>query len=224
MAKAIKEMALILNKLNKLILKGQIFQLEKGIFMIKKVASKTKAKNTTTKKSTLAKKKTAIKSPAKKKKVSPIPKGYSSITPYLIVKNAAKAIEFYKKVFLAKEVMRMDKPGGKIGHAELKIGDTKIMLADEAQEMGAKASKSPEALGNCSISIHLYTKNVDATIKLAVAAGAKLLRPVEDMFYGDRIGMVQDPYGHMWSVATHIEDVSKATLKKRAAELYSKKA
>lgn len=183
-----------------------------------KSAAKPAPKKAPAKKPAVVKAKSVVKAKPKAK-VAPIPKGYNSITPYLIVSNATKAIDFYVKSLGAKEVMRMDKPGGKIGHAELKIGDTKIMLSDACPEMGMNA---PQSGAPCSICIHLYTKNVDATIKQAVDNGAKLIRPAEDMFYGDRIGMIADPFGHSWSIASHVEDVSKATLKKRAAEMYSK--
>jgi PhnB protein len=162
-------------------------------------------------------KKAAIKP---KKKVLAIPKGYHSITPYLIVENAKDAIHFYKQAFGAKQMIRMDRPDGKVAHAELKIGDSKIMLGDPCPEKGAF---SPQRLNSCPISIHLYVKNVDAVVKSAVKAGAKLTRPVENMFYGDRSAMLADPYYHHWCVSTHIEDVSPAKLKKRVAELFDKK-
>lgn len=162
-------------------------------------------------------KKTAIK---RKKKVQAIPKNYHSITPYLIIDGAAKAIDFYKKVFGAKEAMRMESPAGKIAHAELKIGDSKIMLADECLEMDARG---PRAYGGSAITIHLYVKNVDATVEKAVSAGAKIVRKVEDMFYGDRSGTLEDPFGHKWHVSTHIEDVTPAKIRKRAAEMFGKK-
>ncbi len=165
-------------------------------------------------------KKATVKAKAKKK-ISFLPKGYQIITPYLIVNEASKAIDFYKKVFAAKEVMRMEQPGGRIGHAELKFGDAKIMLADECPEMNARG---PEAHNGSPVSIHLFVKDVDATVEKAVSAGAKLLRPVENMFYGDRSGSIEDPFGHRWYVSTHIEDVTMAKMKKRAAELFSKKA
>lgn len=166
--------------------------------------------------------KATLKKPAvKRAKVAAVPKGFSSITPHLMVSNAAKAVEFYKKAFSAKESYRMEMPEGKLSHVELKIGDSKIMLADEAPEKGAK---SPESSGSSSVSIHLYTKDVDRMVKAAVDNGAKLVRPVENMFYGDRAGMVQDPFGHTWHVATHVENVSPMQLKKRAMELYNKKA
>lgn len=168
-----------------------------------------------------ARKTTTIKKPVKKtKKVLFQPKGYYAITPYLIVDNARKAIEFYKKAFGAKSVMCMDMPNGKIAHAELKIGDSKIMLGDECHEKGAK---SPKTVGGSAMSIHLYVKNVDATVKAAVSAGATLIREVQDMFYGDRSGGLQDPSGHQWYVATHIEDVTPSQLKKRSAELFGGK-
>lgn len=145
------------------------------------------------------------------------PKGYNSITPYLIVNGAAKAIVFYKTAFGGKEVLRMEQGNGKIGHAELKIGDAKIMLADECAEMNAH---SPKQYGGSPITIHLYVKNVDMTVDKAVFMGATLERPIQNMFYGDRSGLLIDPYGHRWCVATHVEDVSPAKLKKRAAELF----
>jgi PhnB protein len=156
----------------------------------------------------------------RKKKVAAIPKGYHNIIPYLIVNHAAKAIEFYKKAFGAKVAMLMDHPGGKVGHAELKIGDSKIMLADECPEMHAR---SPKAFGGCPMGIHMYVKNSDAVIAKAVSLGAKVTKPIEDMFYGDRSGMIEDPYGYTWCISTHIEDVTKATMKKRAAQLFGSK-
>ena len=146
--------------------------------------------------------------------VKPIPEGYHSATPYLIVKDAARAIEFYKRAFGATELLRMPAPGGKIGHAEIKIGDSPIMLADEAPDMGAL---SPETLGGTPVSILLYVEDVDAVFNQAIAAGAKVQRPVKDQFYGDRTGGVTDPFGHVWYVATHKEDVSPEEMRKRAA-------
>jgi PhnB protein len=147
-------------------------------------------------------------------KVKPIPEGYHTATPYLIVKDAAHAIEFYKKAFGATELMRMPGPGGKIGHAEIKIGDSPIMLADEVPGMGFR---SPESLGGSPISILLYVEDVDVVFSEALAAGAKIQRPVADQFYGDRTGGVTDPFGHVWYIATHKEDVSPEEMKKRAA-------
>jgi PhnB protein len=143
-----------------------------------------------------------------------IPDGYHSATPYLIVDDAAAAIEFYKKAFGATELMRMPKPNGKIGHAEIKIGDSPIMLADEAPEVGAR---SPRTIGGSPVSILLYVDDVDSTFTKAVNGGAKVQRPVADQFYGDRTGGVEDPFGHLWYIATHVEDVSPEEMKKRAA-------
>jgi PhnB protein len=146
--------------------------------------------------------------------VKPIPEGYHTATPYLIVNAAANAIEFYKKAFGAKEIMRMTQPDGKIGHAEIKIGDSPVMLADEFPQIGAR---SPQSLGGSPVSILLYVEDVDAMFTQAVAAGATVQRPVADQFYGDRAGGVTDPFGHVWYIATHKEDVSSEEMKKRAA-------
>lgn len=191
---------------------------------VKKVA-KVSAKTAATKKNVVNAKKTTpkiavTKAPAKKSKVSFLPKGYNNITPYMIVSNANKAIDFYQKVFGAKVVMKMDKPGGKIGHAELRFGDTKIMLADEFPAQGVKA---PVSGSSYPMSIHLYTKNVDKTLQAATAAGATVVRPIEETFYGDRICALEDPFGHRWHVATHVTNVSMATIKKRAAEKFGVK-
>jgi PhnB protein len=147
-------------------------------------------------------------------KAKPIPKGYHTATPYLIIKGAAKAIEFYKKAFGAAEVMRMTQPDERVGHAEIKIGDSPIMLADEFPEMGAR---SPQSLGGSPVSILLYVQDVDALTSSAIAAGAKVIRPVKDQFYGDRSGSLEDPFGHQWHIATHVEDVAPEEMKKRAA-------
>jgi PhnB protein len=149
-------------------------------------------------------------------KVKPVPEGYHAVTPYLIVDGAAKALDFYKQVFGAKERMRMPGPGGKVGHAEINIGDSVIMLADEHPEMGARG---PKSFGGSPTSIVLYVENVDATVKAAVGAGAKILRPIEDKFYGDRSGTIEDPFGHHWHVSTHVEDVSPEELQRRAAAM-----
>ncbi|ABS77015.1 VOC family protein [Coxiella burnetii] len=154
------------------------------------------------------------------KKPTAIPPGYHSITPYLFVNEATKAIEYYKKAFGAEEEMRMEMPGGKIGHAELKIGDSKIMLADEFPEMGAR---SPRTYGGSPVTIHLYVEDVDKTAQRAVNAGGKLKGKVENQFYGDRSGTLEDPFGHTWNISTHIEDLSDEEIRKRAAELFSKK-
>ena len=138
--------------------------------------------------------------------VKAIPEGYHSVTPYLIIKGAAAAIDFYKKAFGASEVFRMPDASGKlIGHAEIKIGDSHVMLADEYPDMGYR---SPQSLGGTPVSILLYVDDVDATIPRAVAAGAKLVQPIKDQFYGDRSGTLHDPFGHVWTVATHKKDVS----------------
>jgi PhnB protein len=147
-------------------------------------------------------------------KPKPIPDGYHSVTPYLIVDDAARALEFYKKAFGAKELMRMPKPNGKIGHAEIKVGDSAIMLADESPEVGAR---SPRSFGGSPVSIFLYVEDVDTTFAKAVDAGGKVQRPVADQFYGDRMGGIEDPFGHAWYIATHVEDVSPEEMKKRAA-------
>src|SRR5262245_4624126 len=149
-------------------------------------------------------------------KVKPVPDGYHNATPYLIVDGAAKALDFYKQVFGAKERMRMPSPGGKVGHAEITIGDSVIMLADEHPEMGARA---PKAFGGSPVSLVLYVENVDATVKNAVGAGAKLLKPIEDKFYGDRMGTIEDPFGHHWHVSTHVEDVAPEEIERRAAAM-----
>ncbi|MBV9813275.1 MAG: VOC family protein [Acetobacteraceae bacterium] len=147
-------------------------------------------------------------------KPNPIPAGYHTATPYLIVKGAANAIEFYKRAFGATvSLPPIPAPGGRVGHAELRIGDSPIMLADEFPEMN---SLSPQSLGGTPISIHLYVENSDKVVSDAVAAGAKVLRPIKDQFYGDRSGAVTDPFGHIWHISTHIEDVSPDELRKRA--------
>jgi PhnB protein len=143
----------------------------------------------------------------------PVPDGYHTATPYLIVDGAADAIEFYKKAFGATEVMRMADPNGRVGHAEIRIGSSPIMIADEFPKMNAR---SPRAFGGSPISIHLYVADADATADRAVAAGAKVLRPVKDQFYGDRTGSIEDPFGHVWHVATHVEDIPPEELRRRA--------
>jgi PhnB protein len=144
-----------------------------------------------------------------------IPEGYHSVTPYLAVHDAAAAIEFYKRAFGARERMRMPAPGGKVGHAEIEIGSSCIMLADEHPDMGFRSAK---AIGGTPVNLHLYVEDVDAVVKQAVAAGAKEVRPVKDQFYGDRTGTVEDPFGHVWHIATHKKDVSADELKRGAAE------
>ncbi|HZQ69829.1 MAG TPA: VOC family protein [Terriglobales bacterium] len=152
--------------------------------------------------------------------VKPVPEGYHTATPYLYVKGGAKALDFYKKAFGATELLRMEGPGGSIGHAEIRIGDSPIMLADEFPDMGAR---SPEAYGGSPVGIMLYVPDVDATVKRAVDAGAKLDRAVEDKFYGDRMGSLVDPFGHTWYVATHIEDVTPEEMKRRSEQMMTQK-
>ena len=150
--------------------------------------------------------------------VKPIPDGYHAITPYLVISGAAAAIDFYKRAFGATEVLRMPDPSGqKIGHAELKIGDASFMLADEYPDMG---HRSPASLGGTPVSMLVYVENVDQVVAQALAAGATELRPVADQFYGDRVGMVADPFGHVWSIATHVEDVPSDELLLRAAAAF----
>jgi PhnB protein len=148
--------------------------------------------------------------------VKPIPDGYHSVTPYLVVKRGARAIDFYKEVFGASERMRMNGPNGTVGHAELEVGDSVVMLADEFPDMGFR---SPQSVGGTPVSLVLYVEDVDSCFDRAVAAGAKALRPVEDQFYGDRSGTLEDPFGHVWTVSTHKEDVPPDELRRRAEAL-----
>jgi PhnB protein len=148
-------------------------------------------------------------------KVSYIPKDYNSITPYLIVNGAARAIDYYKKVFGATEVFRMNGPDGKVGHAELKIGNSQIMLADENPSMG-QGHTSAATIGASPVSLYVYLPDVDRVVERAAAEGAKILKPVQDQFYGDRSGFIQDPFGHLWGVATHVEDVAPKDMEERA--------
>jgi PhnB protein len=148
--------------------------------------------------------------------VQPIPSGYHSVTPYLIVRNAAQAIEFYKKAFGAVELMRFPGPDGKLMHAEVKIGDSPVMLADEMPNEGYVG---PQTLGNTSVSLMVYVEDVDTLFAQAIAAGAKAKRPVQDQFYGDRTGTLVDPFGHVWSIGTHKEDLSMEEIEKRMAKM-----
>ena len=148
------------------------------------------------------------------KAISPVPEGYNSITPYLIIRGAAQAIEYYKTVFGATEVFRMDQPDGKVGHAELQIGNSRIMLADEAPQMDAYG---PKHHNGSPVSLMLYVEDVDSFTNNAVAAGAKVLRPVKNQFYGDRSGTFLDPFGYKWTIATHVEDVSPEEMDRRMA-------
>jgi PhnB protein len=143
----------------------------------------------------------------------PIPEGYHSVTPYLAIDGASEAIEFYKKAFGAKERGRMDAPGGKIGHAELQIGDSVVMLSDALPQFSTRA---PTELGGTSVSVFMYVEDVDAVVKQAVDAGAKVEMEVQDQFWGDRFGSVTDPFGHNWAIATHVEDVPPEEMAKRA--------
>lgn len=143
--------------------------------------------------------------------VKPVPEGYHTVTPYLIIQGAAAALDFYKRALGATELMRLDH-GDKVGHAEIRIGDSRIMLADEFPEMGAI---SPQTLGGTTVGMCVYVPNVDAQFEAAVAAGAKVERPVQNQFYGDRSGTVIDPFGHKWTIATHIEDVTPEQMNER---------
>jgi PhnB protein len=145
--------------------------------------------------------------------VKPIPEGYHTVTPYLTVEDAAAAIEYYKKAFGAKERVRMDAPGGTIGHAELEIGDSLVMLSDP---MPQAATRPPSELGGTSGSIFLYVEDVDAVVRKAVDAGATVAMEVADQFWGDRFGTVKDPFGQVWSIATHVEDVPPEEIPERA--------
>ena len=146
--------------------------------------------------------------------VQAVPDGYHTVTPYLIITGAAQAIEFYKSAFGATELVRMPDPKGKIAHAEIKIGDSMIMLADEHPEMGYRG---PRSLGGTSVSILLYVPDVDTVFERAIKAGGKSQRAVADQFYGDRMGTFEDPFGHVWTIGTHIEDVAPEEMKRRMA-------
>lgn len=147
-------------------------------------------------------------------KVKPIPDGYHSITPYLIIKGAAAAIDYYKKAFAAIETVRMAQPDGRVGHAEVKIGEAVVMLADEFPEMNIVG---PQTLGNSPVGLLLYVEDADATFNKAVALGGQIEKPMADQFYGDRTGTVKDPFGHKWTIATHKEDVTPEEMKRRMA-------
>jgi PhnB protein len=153
--------------------------------------------------------------------VKPIPDGYRTVTPYLVVSSAAAAIDFYKRAFGAKEISRMDGPQGKIAHAEIKIGDSILMLSDE---MPGSDTKAPQSIGGTAVGIFLYLENVDKTFQEAISAGAKTIMPPTDMFWGDRFGKLTDPYGHSWALATHKEDVAPAEMSRRMKEEMPKMA
>ena len=150
------------------------------------------------------------------KSVQPIPAGHEGLIPHLVCSPCSDAIEFYKKAFGATEIMRLGGPDGRIGHAELKIAKAKIMLADEFPDIGARG---PKSIGGSPVTIHVYVEDVDATVALAVKAGATIMRPVENKFYGDRGGEILDPYGHRWSIASHIEDLSPEEMELRMGEM-----
>jgi PhnB protein len=154
-------------------------------------------------------------------KANPIPKGYHTVTPYLVLDDASRAIDFYKKAFGAQEIMRMDGPPGKIAHAEIKIGDSPIMISDE---MPGASDRSPKSLGGSGVGIFLYVDNVDSVFNQAVSAGAKAEMPPQDMFWGDRFGKLVDPFGHHWALATHVEDVAPEEMNKRGQEAMAKMA
>ena len=147
--------------------------------------------------------------------VKPIPDDYPQVSPYLCVDDAGAALDFYAKVLGAKERMRLAEPDGRIGHAELQLGDSVIMLADEFPDIGVR---SPKAIGGSPVTLSVYVEDVDAVFDRAIAAGAKSLRPVKMEFYGDRSGQFEDPFGHRWSIATHVEDVSPEEMERRSAE------
>lgn len=150
--------------------------------------------------------------------VSPIPAGYHSVTPYLVIDGAARAIEFYKQAFEAQELFRMPTPDGKVAHAEIRIGNSPVMMADACDEY-----RGPRAFGGTPVSLMIYVEDVDRIFRQALAAGAKEHRPVIDQFYGDRSGTLIDPFGHMWTVATHVEDVSPEEIDRRVAQMAKSK-
>jgi PhnB protein len=152
--------------------------------------------------------------------VKPIPEGHRTVTPYLAIKNAAKALEFYKRAFGAVESYTLMMPDGRVGHAEIRLGDSLVMLSDEFPEYGGKA---PESLGGSLVSLHLYVDDVDAFVKRALDAGAKERKPVMDQFYGDRSGQLEDPFGHLWWVATHKEDVAPEEMQRRVEAMFTAK-
>jgi len=151
----------------------------------------------------------------------PIPDAYHAVTPYLIVRGAARALEYYKEVFHAVEISRYPDSSGKIGHAEIKIGDSAVMLADEFPNMGFR---SPESIGGTPVGLLLYVENVDEVFRRALAAGGTEKMPVADKFYGDRSGTLADPFGHVWTLATHIEDVTPEEMQRRMEEMTKKQA
>jgi PhnB protein len=155
------------------------------------------------------------------KKIAPIPKGYHSVTAYLSIRDAGQALDYYKKAFGAKEVLRMQGPDGKVGHAEIKIGDSHVMMADEFPNMGFLG---PQSRGGTTVMLMIYVPDVDFTVQKAVSGGGKLKKAVENQFYGDRSGTIEDPFGHVWTIATHIEDVPPAEMRQRSEEAMKKMA
>ncbi|HET6607152.1 MAG TPA: VOC family protein [Rhodopila sp.] len=151
--------------------------------------------------------------------VTPIPAGYHTLTPYLIVDGAARALQWYADVFGAQEELRLGAPGGRVGHAEIRIGDSKVMLADAHPETGAEG---PGKFGGSPVSLHLYLPGVDAVVAKAAAAGATVKSQPEDKFYGDRLGTIVDPFGHTWHISTHMEDVSPEEIERRMAAMFGK--
>jgi PhnB protein len=150
-------------------------------------------------------------------KVKPVPDGYHTVTPYISIRGASEAIEFYKRAFGAMELYRMPMPDGKVGHAELQIGDSRIMLADEFPEMPDAVAQSPASLGGTTFGFNVYIPDVDARFQTAVDAGATVRRPVQNQFYCDRSGVLQDPFGHIWTLSTHIEDLTPEEMQQRMA-------
>ena len=178
-----------------------------------------KTKKTVSKKSPARKSAAKAKAAPAKKKVAPVPAGYHTVTPYIVCRGASDAIDFYKKAFGAKEMLRMPMPDGKIAHAEIRIGDTVVMLGDESPQMGATA---PQTIGGTASAVFLYVKDVDKAFAQATAAGATTEMPPTNMFWGDRYCKLADPFGHKWSMATHIEDVPPKEMGRRAAEAMSR--
>ncbi|HKP98136.1 MAG TPA: VOC family protein [Fibrobacteria bacterium] len=152
-------------------------------------------------------------------KVKPVPDGYHTLTPYISIRGASDAIAFYKKAFGAEELYRMDMPDGKLGHAELQIGDSRLMLADEFPDMPDAVAKSPRTLGGTTMGFNVYVPDVDARFQRAIDAGGKVKRAVQDQFYGDRSGTLEDPFGHIWTLSTHVEDLTPEQMKERMAAM-----
>ena len=150
---------------------------------------------------------------------NPVPSGYHTVTPYFSVKGAAAAIDFYTRAFGAREIYRLAMPDGRVGHAELEIGNSRVMLADEMPEMPDAIAKAPPTLGGTTVGLHIYLPDVDAQFTRAIEAGGKVKRPVQDQFYGDRSGTLEDPFGHIWTLASHVEDVSPDEMRRRMASL-----